>query len=316
MNSAPLARRVAEVRAFNRLYTGVIGVLGEGLVGTSYTLSEARVLFELAQRDLTEVTDLRRELDLDAGFASRLLGKLERKGLVVRERSADDARRQVVHLTPDGRQAQNALEERTVAQVGTLLSRLTEEEQDKLLDSMRTISGLVGDRKRPADLVLRPPRAGDLGWVVHRHGVLYAAEYGLDATFEGLVAAVTAEFANADEPRRQAGWIAELDGERAGSVFCMPGTEPGVALLRLLLVEPRARGHGVGRRLVAECIAFARANGYRRLQLWTIDVLVSARRIYEQAGFELVSEQPERRFGQDVVGQTWQLDLDDQRPMP
>lgn len=315
MNSMSITRRVAEVRAFNRLYTRIIGVLGEGLVGTSFSLSEARVLFELAQRDLSEVTDLRRELDLDAGFASRLLGKLERRGLVVRQRSADDARRQVVHLTDEGSQAQHALEERTVTQVGALLNRLTEEEQDKLLGAMGTITGLVGERKSRPQLVLRPPRAGDLGWVVHRHGVRYAAEYGLDSTFEGLVAGVAAEFADTREPRRQAGWIAELDGEPVGSVFCMPDADPGVALLRLLLVEPSARGHGVGRRLVAECVAFARANGYSRLQLWTIDVLVAARRIYEQAGFELISERSERRFGQDVVGQTWRLDLD-QRPMP
>lgn len=314
--NAMLADRVARVRSFNRLYTEVIGMLGEGLVGTPYTLGEARLLFELAQHGLTGVTDLRRELDLDAGFTSRLLGRLEGKGLIVRERSADDARRQVVQLTAEGRQAQNSLEERTVAQVGDLLTRLSEEEQDKLLAAMHTISGLVGGRKRSTDLVLRPPRAGDLGWVVHRHGVLYAAEYGFDSTFEGLVAAVAAEFANPTEPRRQAGWVAELGGEPAGSVFCMPGEEPGVALLRLLLVEPRARGHGVGRRLVAECVAFARSCGYRRLQLWTVDLLTTARQVYEQAGFELVSEQQGRRFGQDVVGQTWRLDLAGQRPMP
>ncbi|WP_216211958.1 bifunctional helix-turn-helix transcriptional regulator/GNAT family N-acetyltransferase [Amycolatopsis aidingensis] len=309
MNQQVPAHRVAQVRAFNRLYTRVIGVLDEGLVGTPYTLGEARLLFEIAQQDLTEVTDLRRELDLDPGYASRLLAKLERRGLLVRERSATDGRRQTVRLTDDGRRTQADLEERSTAQVGELLAGLAEPDQRRLLAAMGTISRLVGGREREPAVFLRPPRAGDLGWVVHRHGVRYAAEHGLDHTFEALVAQVVAEYGQARPGTRQAAWIAELDGEPAGSIFCMPGADAHTAKLRLLLLEPQARGLGIGRKLVDGCLDFARTAGYTAIELWTIDVLVAARRIYQQAGFELVEQQAQHRFGREVVGQTWRRDL-------
>ncbi|GAB3480556.1 bifunctional helix-turn-helix transcriptional regulator/GNAT family N-acetyltransferase [Amycolatopsis cihanbeyliensis] len=312
MNERVPADRVAEVRAFNRLYTRVIGVLDEGLVGTPYTLGEARLLFEVAQHDLTEVTDLRRELDLDPGYASRLLAKLERRGLLVRERSAADGRRQTVRLTDEGRRTQADLEERSTAQVGELLAGLAEEDQRRLLAAMGTIGGLVGAHRRDSrntSVLLRPPRAGDLGWVVHRHGVRYAAECGLDHTFEALVARVVAEYGQARDTARQAAWIAELDGEPVGSIFCMPGPEGHLAKLRLLLLEPRARGRGIGGQLVEGCLAFARTVGYTAIELWTIDELLAARRIYQEAGFELVEEKPEHRFGRDIVGQTWRRAL-------
>lgn len=277
MNDQQLLDRVARVRAFNRLYTGVIGVLDEGLVGTEYSLSEARVLYELEQQGVTEVTELRRRLALDAGYASRLLGKLEQRGLLVRERSGSDARRQVIRLTDAGRAAQHSLEQRTVEQIGELLGRFTDEDQHRLLKSMQAIGEVVGERNSDATIVLRPPRPGDFGWVVQRNGAVYAQEYGWDATYEALVARIVADYVEHQVPAKEAAWIAEVDGERAGCVFCVRGSDEHTAKLRLLLVEPAARGRGLGKRLVAECVAFAKAHGYRAMELWTNDVLTAAR---------------------------------------
>jgi DNA-binding MarR family transcriptional regulator/GNAT superfamily N-acetyltransferase len=309
MNDGQLAERVAKVRAFNRLYTGVIGILDEGPADAEYSLSEARVLFELSQRDSTFVSDLRKRLDLDGGYASRLLGKLEARGLLVRDRCETDARRQVVRLTEAGRSASTMLNERSATQIGSLLERFDETEQRRLLGAMGTISGLVGDRPAAPALVLRPPRAGDLGWVVHRHGVLYAREHGWDESFEALAARFAADYADGTGTARQAGWIAELDGERVGCVFCVPGPGSRTAKLRMLVVEPAARGAGVGKRLVEECLEFARSSGYSAIELWTVDVLAAARTLYERAGFQLVEAKPERLFGQDLVAQTWRLEL-------
>src|SRR6266511_292008 len=218
-----LAERVAAVRAFNRLYTSVIGVLDEGPADAEYSLSEARVLFELAHQNELPVTDLRKRLDLDAGYASRLLGRLEARGLIVRERSESDARRQLLRPTPAGRAAFEVLNQRSADRIGELLAKFADEDQRRLLGAMGTISGLVGPRRPDPALVLRPPRPGDLGWVVQRHGALYAREYGFDERFEALVAKVVAEFVDRRDDLRQAAWIAELDGERVGSVFCTPG---------------------------------------------------------------------------------------------
>ena len=309
MNDGLLAERVAQVRAFNRLYTGVIGVLDEGPADAEYSLSEARVLFELSQRAATLVSDLRKRLVLDGGYASRLLGKLEARGLLIRERLDSDARRQVVRLTDAGKSAFTLLNNRSTTQIGSLLQRFDETEQRRLLGAMGTISDLVGERAADPALVLRPPRAGDLGWIVHRHGVLYAREYGWDESFEAMVARIAADFVDGRAAARQAGWIAEVDGERAGSVFCMPGPDPDTAKLRLLIVEPAARGFGVGKRLVAECLEFARSNGYSAIELWTVDRLDAARSIYQRAGFRLVTAEPMRAFGHDLVGQTWRLEL-------
>ncbi|MFI6300623.1 GNAT family N-acetyltransferase [Amycolatopsis thailandensis] len=303
------ADRVATVRAFNRLYTGVIGILDEGPADAEYSLSEARVLFELAQQDPTQVTDLRKRLDLDAGYASRLLARLEERGLLTRERSDEDARRQIVRLTENGHQAFAVLDARSVGRIGSLLGRFGDDDQKRLLGAMDTITSLVGERPSDPTLVLRPPRPGDFGWVVHRHGALYSREYGWDERFEALVARVVAEYVdNRGEPR-QAGWIAELAGERVGSVFCMPAEDGVTAKLRMLILEPSARGRGVGKRLVTECVEFARAAGYPAMELWTVSLLEAARAIYQKAGFRLVSEETIPGFGHELTGQTWRLEF-------
>jgi DNA-binding MarR family transcriptional regulator/GNAT superfamily N-acetyltransferase len=309
MNDAQLADRVAAVRAFNRLYTGVIGVLDEGPADAEYSLPEARVLFELAHQDPLPVTDLRKRLDLDAGYASRLLARLESRGLIERERSDEDARRQLVRPTAAGRDAFAVLNRRSTEQIGGLLRRFADEDQQRLLTAMRTIGDVVGDRRRDPALVLRPPRPGDLGWVVERHGALYGREYGFDNRFEALVARAVADFLDDRDDPGQAFWIAELDGERVGSIGCGRSKDADVAQLRLLLLEPSARGHGVGKRLVAECIEFARAHGYRAMELWTMSVLTAAHAIYRAAGFELVEEEPHDDFGPALVRQFWRLEF-------
>ncbi|MFD9962626.1 GNAT family N-acetyltransferase [Amycolatopsis sp. NPDC058986] len=309
MNDTQLADRVATVRAFNRLYTGVIGVLDEGPADAEYSLSEARVLFELAQHDQVYVADLRKKLDLDAGYASRLLARLETRALVVRERCDEDGRRQLVRLTPAGTDAFAMLNERSSQRIGGLLEQFPDEDQRRLLGAMDTIAGVVRGRPAAPSLVLRSPRPGDLGWVVHRHGALYAREYGFNDRFEALTARVVADFADRRDDPGQAGWIAEVDGERVGSVFCMRAEDPQVAKLRLLLVEPSARGLGAGKRLVGECVGFARATGYAAMELWTVSVLTAARDIYRKNGFRLVGEEPTENFGPKLIGETWRLEL-------
>lgn len=304
------AHRVASLRAFNRLYTGVIGVLDEGPADAEYSLSEARVIFELAQREVTQVADLRRRLDLDAGYASRLLARLEERGLVARERSDQDARRQVIRLTEAGERAFTVLDGRSAARIGSLLDRFDDDEQEQLLDAMGAISSLIGERPHGSTLVLRPPRPGDFGWIVHRHGVLYAREHGWDERFEAFVARVVADYIDHRDDPRQAAWIAELDGKRVGSVLCAPSEDPHTAKLRLLLLEPAARGHGVGTRLVGECLTFARATGYRAVELWTVPLLAAARAVYRKVGFQLVREEAGPDFGgEPLTGQTWRVEL-------
>lgn len=295
---------VRAVRAFNRFYTDVIGVLREGLLQTPYSLTVARVMFELAQREATQAAELRRMLDVDAGYLSRILTQLEAEGLAAKQRSAADARRQVVSLTDQGRAVFATLDRRSAEQIGDLLSPLSAEDQARLTAAMGTIRVLLEGSPRPAGHVLRSLGAGDLGWVVHRHGRLYAEEFGWDERFEALVARIVADYADRHDPERETAWIAEANGKSAGSVFCMKKDER-TAQLRLLLVEPGARGLGIGSRLVEECIQFARGAGYEQLTLWTNDVLDTARRIYERAGFQLVREEPHHSFGQDLVGQHW-----------
>jgi len=296
--------RVGAVRAFSRFYTGVIGVLQEGLLETPYSLTEARVIFELAQRDAMDVAELRRSLELDGGYMSRIRTRLEADGLVTRIRSDADGRRHVIGLTARGREAFAMLDERANAQAGALLSGLGEDGQRRLIRAMTTVEDLLGERRRAGPASLRAPRAGELGWVVERHGALYAAEYGWDASFEALVARVVADFGSSSDPARERAWIAEADGERAGCVFCV-ARDDRVAQLRLLLVEPAFRGMGIGRTLVEACLRFARGAGYERIMLWTNDVLVDARRIYERAGFRLREEEPHRSFGHELVGEVW-----------
>lgn len=300
---------VEDVRGFNRFYTRVLGLLRPDLAGSSFGLTEARVLFELAHRDDVAVSELRRDLDLDAGYLSRILSGFSTSGLVAREKSAADGRRQVVRLTADGQRAFAELDQLQAGAIATMLAPLDEGQRAELVTSMGRIRRTLGDEPHWRGLVLRPPAPGDLGWVVERHGYRYAAEYGWDTTFEALVARIVADFAERDDSKREAAWIAELDGERVGCVFCTAADAKDTARLRLLIVEPSARGAGVGTRLVDECLRFARRAGYRRITLWTNDVLVAARRIYERAGFRCDRREPHHSFGHDLVGEYWSRDL-------
>ena len=300
---------VDDVRGFNRFYTRVLGLLRPELAGSAFGLTEARVLFEVAHRDDLAVSDLRRDLDLDAGYLSRILSGFTASGLVAREKSAADGRRQVVRLTADGRQAFDELDRLQAAAIDTLLAPLDDGQRNQLVGAMGQIRRMLGSETPWTGIVLRPPQPGDLGWVVERHGARYAAEYGWDATFEALVARVVADFAERRDIQRETGWIAELDGDRVGCVFCTAADADDTAQLRLLLVDPSARGAGVGTRLVDECLRFARRSGYRRITLWTNDVLVAARRIYERAGFRCDRREPHHSFGHDLVGEYWSRDL-------
>ncbi|MCW6005064.1 helix-turn-helix domain-containing GNAT family N-acetyltransferase [Micromonospora sp. CPCC 205371] len=303
-----MSDRVAEIRAFNRFYTRVIGVLGEGMLSTPYTLTEARVLFELAHRDSVEVVDLRRALDLDAGYLSRILARFESDGMVTRSRSAVDARRQVIELTDAGRATQAELDQRTNVQIGELIGGLGEADQRRLLGAMATIQELLGEPTRRDLVVLRPPAPGDLGWIVQRHGAIYAQEFGWDASFEALVARIVADYATDHDPRREAVWIAEVDGAPVGTIMCVRRDDK-TAQLRLLLVEPSARGMGVGGRLVEECLRFAKRTGYERIMLWTYDATKDAHRIYERAGFTLDEQRKATAFGHEMVDEIWSRDL-------
>jgi DNA-binding MarR family transcriptional regulator/GNAT superfamily N-acetyltransferase len=305
----PNQHRVGAVRAFNRFYTNVIGLLGEGLLGTPYSLTEARLIFELAQNDdAAEVVGLRRALELDAGYLSRILTRFEADGIATRERSSADRRRQLVRLTKRGRRAFELLDARSANEIQGLLSRLGDRDQRRLIGAMDTIRRLLESPSPGGPFVIRPPGPGDFGWVVQRHGQLYDEEYGWDETFEALVARIVAEYVESRDPKRDSAWIAEIDGEPVGCVLCVR-KEDRVAQLRLLLVEPQARGMGIGTRLVEECVGFARRAGYERLTLWTNDVLEDARRLYERAGFELVDEERHRSFGRELSGQNWSLEL-------
>jgi DNA-binding MarR family transcriptional regulator/GNAT superfamily N-acetyltransferase len=312
---------VLAVREFSRFYTGVIGLLGNYELAAPYSLTEARVLYELGQADSTDTLDLRTRLALDPGYLSRIVAKLEAAGLVVRERSTADGRRQVLRLTGTGREVQQDLDARSTAHVAGLLEGADETRRGSLVEALSTVRSVLaphGPAPVPAPstaatpLTLRPLRPGDLGWVVRRHGVLYAAEYGWDVRYEGVVAGIVAHFAAgcaagyaAGARPRQRGWIAELRGEPVGSIFCMPRTDD-VAQLRLLLVEPTARGAGVGSALVDECLRFAREAGYREISLWTNAILHAARHLYERAGFTLDHEgEPPAWGGRALAEQVW-----------
>jgi DNA-binding MarR family transcriptional regulator/GNAT superfamily N-acetyltransferase len=299
---------VATVRDFNRFYTNIIGVLRSGLVDTPYTLTEARVIFELAQRDSMEISDLRRELDIDAGYLSRILGRFAADGLISRERSGTDARRQVIRLTAAGREAYGMLDERSGAEIQAMLDGLGGDQQQRLVGAMATIREVLDGAPRPRAYLIRPPRPGDLGWVIARNGAIYAEEYGWDDSYEALVARIVADYVANRDPAREAAWIAEVDGAPVGCVFCVR-RDDDTAQLRLLLVEPSARGLGIGSRLVQECLAFAKRSGYGRMMLWTNDVLAEARRIYQRVGFVLRDEERHHSFGHDLVGQTWWKEL-------
>ncbi|MGZ3667127.1 MAG: bifunctional helix-turn-helix transcriptional regulator/GNAT family N-acetyltransferase [Ktedonobacterales bacterium] len=311
-----LQERVESVRQFNRFFTRQIGVLREGLLHSPYSLTEARIIFELGHRNEVTATDLCRELGLDPGYLSRILARLEQQGLLEKVRSERDGRARLLSLTADGEKAFALLDQRSSDEVGEMLRDLSERDQQRLLKAMDTIEEILGNGLKYSEpFVVRPHESGDMGWVVHRHGVLYAQEYGWDEHFEALVAQIVADFINTFDPQRERCWIAEMDGEIVGSIFLVKASET-VAKLRLLLVEPRVRGLGVGSRLIAECIRFARRRGYTKIVLWTNDVLVQARRLYEKAGFTLVAHEPHHSFGHDLVGETWELQLRDETRPP
>jgi DNA-binding MarR family transcriptional regulator/GNAT superfamily N-acetyltransferase len=299
---------VARVRGFNRGWTEVLGLLDRGLLQTEHSLAEARVLFELAQQDSWERSALQDRLGMDPSFLSRVLRRLEREGLTVSTPSTQDGRALDVTLTDEGRSAFDVLNERSADQIASLLAPLTADQVTTLTEAMVVISKLIGREHGPGEVILRGLEAGDLGWVVQRHGALYAEEYGWDRDFEALVARIVADYQVSLDPSRENAWIAELDGARAGCIFCCR-RDQDTAQLRILLVEPWARGHGIGSRLVDECIEFARGAGYSKMVLWTNDALESARRIYEAAGFRLVEESQHESFGHHLVGQNWELEL-------
>jgi DNA-binding MarR family transcriptional regulator/N-acetylglutamate synthase-like GNAT family acetyltransferase len=301
--------RVDAVRRFNRFYTRQIGVLQEHLLKSPFSLTEARVLYELAHVEQTTATDLAAALGLDTGYLSRILSAFEKQGLLVKKPSKTDGRRSLLRLTTAGRTAFRTINLASHNEVGAMLWDLSEDRQTRLVAAMRTIEDLLGAQpEQRAPYLLRPHRPGDMGWVVQRHGALYAQEYGWDEHFEALVAEIVAKFIRAYDPKRERCWIAEKNGENVGSVFLVKQAE-AVAQLRLLLVEPCARGLGIGARLVEECGRFARQARYKKITLWTNSVLHAARKIYENEGYRLVKEEPHRSFGHDLIGQTWELEL-------
>jgi DNA-binding MarR family transcriptional regulator/N-acetylglutamate synthase-like GNAT family acetyltransferase len=304
-----LDRRVETVRRFNRFYTRQIGVLNEGLAHSPFSLTEARVLYELAQHERLSASEIGKELGLDAGYLSRILRGFEERGLIERIPSEMDGRQSLISLTDQGRSAFAPLEAGSRAEVEALLGRLRNVEQERVIDAMRAIEALLSERIGSRDAyLLRPPLPGDMGWIIHRHGALYAKDYGWDERFEALVAEIVTSFVRQHDARRERCWIAERAGKAVGSVFLVKESDD-VAKLRLLLVDPAARGLGIGARLVAECERFARHAGYKRITLWTNDVLHAARHIYEKAGYRLVHEEPHHSFGHDLVGETWELEL-------
>lgn len=302
------SERIAAVRAFNRDYTRAAGLLTDRLLDTPHSLTEARVIYELDRDAELSMPELRARIGLDAGYLSRLVSRLERHGLLAKRRSSDDGRIQLLRLTAAGAQQRAVLDARSAEQVGALLEPIAEDRRDELVDAMHAVTGALGIGTGPDRVRLRPLEGGDIGWILQRHGVLFPREYGWGPGFEALIARVLADFVTVRDVPGNAGWIAELGGRRAGSILCV-GVDDRVAKLRLLLVEPGARGYGIGARLVDECIAFARQSGYEELVLWTMDVLVHARPIYERAGFELVDSASHTMFGPELVGQNWRLRL-------
>jgi DNA-binding MarR family transcriptional regulator/GNAT superfamily N-acetyltransferase len=299
---------IAAIRRFNRFYTGRIALLNETLLESPFTLTQARVLFELGSGKGLTAGDLVETLALDPGYLSRILQSFARRRLITRQRTADDARRVILALTAAGRKAFEELDRRSMRLIGEMIEPLSRTERKRLIGAMRAVETHLS---APAEgtarrISLRPPGIGDVGWAIERHGRAYAEEFGWNGEFEALVATLFARFASAHDPRYERFWVAEVDGERMGCVFVVRNeTDPGAAQLRCLLVDPRARGLGLGRRLVEECIGFAKSAGYAKMVLWTNDVLAAARRIYVAAGFELIEESPHHSFGHDLVGQVW-----------
>ncbi len=301
--------RVAAVRRFNRFYTQHLGVLADGWLDSPFSLAEARVLYEIHLRRSATATDIGRALNLDAGYLSRIVRRFIKLGLIRRQTSPSDGRQSFLSLTAQGRKAFAPLESRTKRDIGAMLKRLDPAEQTRLISAMRDVEWITSPGARPdRDIILREPRPGDLGWVVARHAELYAQEYGWAENFEGVCAQIVADFAAKYDPSCERCWIAEMDGRNVGCVFLVKDAGT-VARLRLLLVDPAARGRGLGQRLTDECVRFARASGYTSITLWTHSVLTAARHIYEKAGFRLTSSESKKNFGKDVVSEYWDLVL-------
>jgi DNA-binding MarR family transcriptional regulator/N-acetylglutamate synthase-like GNAT family acetyltransferase len=300
--------QISAVRAFTRFYTRKLGVLDQQLLKSPFSLSEARVLYELANGENPSAKDIGIELGLDPGYLSRIVQKFDEDGLITRKPLPADRRQVQLGLTAKGRQAFAKLDRSSHDDVAAMLATLSQDERKRLIGAMAAIERLLGPSGVPQAATLREPRPGDMGWVVQSHGALYASEYGFDSSFEALVAEIAAKFLNSFDASRERCWIAERDGTQVGSVFLVRHSDE-VAKLRLLLVGPAGRGQGLGHRLVAECIAFARACGYRTITLWTQSILVAARKIYQDAGFVLVATEPHRSFGRDLIGETWEMEL-------
>lgn len=313
MTSTDLPGRIETIRQFNRFYTKQIGVLQEGLLESTFSLTEVRVLYELAHRESPTAREIAMDLGLDAGYLSRILREFQSRGLVSRKTSAADARSSELSLTQLGRKTFAPLDERARKEIARVLGKLSTVEQAKLVEAFQNIKRLLGgtteeDGRERVPYILRSHQSGDMGWVVQRHGVIYKEEYGYDEDFEALVAEIVAKFIQHEDPKRERCWIAEREGENAGSVFLVKKSRK-VAKLRLLLVEPKARGLGIGGRLIAECIRFARQAGYEKIQLWTQSELLDARRLYKRAGFRLIQSEEHHSFSRDLTAETWELKL-------
>jgi DNA-binding MarR family transcriptional regulator/GNAT superfamily N-acetyltransferase len=311
---ADLSPRIDTIRQFNRFYTRHIGVLQEGWLNSPFSLTEARVLYELAHREKPTATSVRNTLELDAGYLSRILSAFEKRGLIEKTPSEDDGRQSILALTEEGREQFAPIEAHTNEQVGAMLEKLSENEQRQLIEAIRNIEKLLAPAEhaesgaKASSYLLRPHQPGDMGWVVHRQGVLYAEEYGYDERFEALAAEIVAKFIQHYDPKRERCWIAEKDDEVVGSVFLVAHLK-STAKLRLLYVEPSARGLGIGSRLVSECVRFARQAGYKKMVLWTQSELDAARHIYEKAGFQVVEKKKHHSFSKNLVAETWELAL-------
>lgn len=308
MPETGIDEQVSALRTFNRFYTRKIGVL-DGMASSPFSLAEARVLYELAHREQPTATDIRKELGLDAGYMSRILRDFERRRLVTREQSKTDERQRFLSLTAKGRRTFAPLDERSNRDVGAILKELSSKERKQLLDAVQTVGRLLGDKAEPrTPYLLRLQQPGDMGWIVHRQAILYAEEYGWDETYEALAAEIVAQFIKNYDPKFERAWVAEKDANRVGAVFVAKQSDE-IAKLRLLHVEPEARGLGIGKRLVQECVRFARQAGYQKMTLWTQSILDAARHIYKQEGFQVVREEKHHSFGKDLTAETWELNL-------
>lgn len=308
MSLHSMDEQVSAIRAFNRFYMRKIGVV-DGMACSPFSLAEARVLYELAHHEQTTATDIRKELGLDAGYASRILRNFERRKLVVRERSEKDARQRFLSLTRKGQRAFEPLDNRSNRDIAAMLEELTPKERKQVTDAVQTVRRLLGDKTEPrTPYLLRLHQPGDMGWIVHRQGILYAEEYGWDESYEALAAEIVAAFIKNYDSKRERAWIAEKEGERVGAVMLVKESDE-VAKLRLLHVEREARGLGIGKRLVEECVRFACQTGYQKMRLWTQSILHAARHLYKEAGFQIVREENHHRFGKDLTAETWELDL-------